>query len=74
MVMKAEEVEALLAKEGSGLTPDEFDEATESTDSQQHRTKLLAPVLSTCQKLWEDGSEDLDLIAQKLGDGSRDGK
>lgn len=72
--MNAEDVAALLSREGSGLTPEEFDEVTETDDTQQHRTRLLSPVLSACQQLWEDGSEDLDLIAEKLGDGSRDGQ
>lgn len=74
MSMTPEEIEALLSREGSGLTPDEYDEIPEPAEIRQRRVELLAPVLATCQQLWYSGSEDLDIITQKLGDASRDGK
>lgn len=39
-----------------------------------HRTALLGDVLFTAQQLWFAGSDEIDLVAEKLGDGSRDGK
>ncbi|KAK2051270.1 GTP binding protein [Colletotrichum caudatum] len=37
-----------------------------------HKTTLLGDVLYRAQKLWDAGSEDIDAVAEKLGDGSRD--
>ncbi|KAK2049416.1 GTP binding protein [Colletotrichum somersetense] len=37
-----------------------------------HKTTLLGDVLYTAQKLWDAGSEDIDAVAEKLGDASRD--
>ena len=37
------------------------------------RVAALKEVLATAQQHWLSGSEDLDLVAEKLGDGSRDG-
>lgn len=34
----------------------------------------LQPALEAAQQLWYSGSPDIDAIAQKLGDGSRDGE
>lgn len=39
-----------------------------------HRTALLGDVLSTTHQLWSAGSEEIDIVAEKLGDGSRDGE
>lgn len=36
-------------------------------------TRRLTDVLYTLQQLWFTGSEDADLLAQKLGDASRNG-
>lgn len=74
MAMTVEDIASLLSREGSGLAPDEYDESVETDEARTRRTELLAPVLATCQQLWDSGSEELDLVAQKLGDGSRDGK
>ncbi|GKT93829.1 LOW QUALITY PROTEIN: GTP binding protein [Colletotrichum tofieldiae] len=35
------------------------------------RTALLGDVLFTAQQLWNAGSEEIDVVAEKLGDGSR---
>ncbi|OHF00967.1 GTP binding protein [Colletotrichum orchidophilum] len=37
-----------------------------------HRTTLLGDVLFTAQQLWNGGSQEIDAVAEKLGDGSRD--
>ncbi|KAK1624780.1 GTP binding protein [Colletotrichum phormii] len=37
-----------------------------------HRTALLGDVLFTAQQLWNCGSQEIDIVAEKLGDGSRD--
>ncbi|KAG9254721.1 armadillo-type protein [Emericellopsis atlantica] len=72
MMLSAAEIEDLLANNGSGLTPDEYDEQPETEDVMKNRAALLTPVLETCQQLWDAKSDDLKLVAQKLGDGSRD--
>jgi hypothetical protein len=72
--MSPEDLAALLQKEGSGVSQDAYDEANEPADARQRRTDLLAQVLTTCYQLWESQSTELDFIAQKLGDGSRDGE
>jgi hypothetical protein len=38
------------------------------------RTRKLQDVLVTAQQAWLTGSEDLDLIAEKIADGARDRK
>ncbi|KAK1515887.1 GTP binding protein [Colletotrichum costaricense] len=40
--------------------------------SRAHRTALLGDVLFTAQQQWNSGSQEIDLVAEKLGDGSRD--
>ncbi|KAK2022337.1 GTP binding protein [Colletotrichum zoysiae] len=44
----------------------------EQQQDRTHKTTLLVDVLYTAQKLWDAGSEDIDAVAEKLGDGSRD--
>lgn len=39
-----------------------------------HRSEVLRLVLAVAQDLWQSGSPELDLVAQKIGDGSRDGE
>lgn len=41
---------------------------------QAFRVAELQRVLDLVRYQWTTGSEDVDLIAEKLGDGSRDGK
>lgn len=72
--MTADEIASLLQREGSGLTPDEFDESPESDETEQHRVDVLTDVVAECRQLWTSDSEELDVVAQKLADGSRDGK
>lgn len=71
MALTAAEVADLLTQEGSRA---QQDETLDSAEAIQRRVQLLAPVLDTCQQAWQSGSLDIDLLAEKLGDGSRDGK
>lgn len=73
VTMSPDDIAALLEREGSGVSQDQYDETLEDEDAREKRTALLSQVLSTCQELWDTKSTDLDLVAQKLGDGSRDG-
>ncbi|KAK2602017.1 hypothetical protein QQS21_004443 [Conoideocrella luteorostrata] len=70
--MTPQEVAALLHEHGSSHVSKASIDSLESNDAQQERTELLASVLTSCRDLWSTKSEDLDLIAEKLGDGSRD--
>lgn len=72
--MSPEDVAALFEQEGSGVPQDSYDETSEAPDARQRRTALLSQALATCRELWELQSPDLALVAQKIGDGSRDGK
>lgn len=56
--------------QGTGEDEDE----TISDEERASRTNKLLRVLLTAQHAWMSGSEEIDLIAEKLGDGSRDGK
>ncbi|KAL0933827.1 GTP binding protein [Colletotrichum truncatum] len=64
--MTPEGIAALLASASSWADPGAQDQGM------AHRTTLLGDVLFTAQQLWFAGSEELDLVAEKLGDGSRD--
>ncbi|KAK1590477.1 GTP binding protein [Colletotrichum navitas] len=68
--------------DGNVLTPDAIanllssasaraDPASED-QGRAHNTALLGDVLFTAQRLWDAGSEEIDVVAEKLGDGSRD--
>ncbi|KAK4073847.1 hypothetical protein Trihar35433_3321 [Trichoderma harzianum] len=71
--MAPKEIEEMLLREGSKVSPDKYDETTESVDARQRRTELLIPLLAACREVWTShGQEDLELMAEKLGDGSRD--
>ena len=66
------DVAALLQREGSGLSVSDYDEDSQPPGTRERRTELLADTLATCQSLWHKGSQDLDLVAENLGNGSRD--
>lgn len=72
--MTPREVAVLLQEHGSSRERVEADSASELDSLLQERTDLLAAVLSSCKHLWSTKSEELDSIAEKLGDGSRDGE
>lgn len=71
--MTPEEIELLL-KRTEGVVPaasGQDDEATLTDDERQYRIAHLRAVLLEAHNAWVSGSEDLDRIAEKLGDGSR---
>ncbi|KAL7938777.1 hypothetical protein V8C35DRAFT_289164 [Trichoderma chlorosporum] len=71
--MAPKEIEEMLQREGSKVSPDKYDETTESVDARQRRTELLIPVLAACRMVRaSETEEELELMAEKLGDGSRD--
>ncbi|KAK7942626.1 GTP binding protein [Apiospora aurea] len=45
-----------------------------SEEGQSSRIEALSLILTEVRGLWESGSEELDLIVQKIGDGSREVK
>ncbi|KXH58936.1 GTP-binding protein, partial [Colletotrichum salicis] len=67
---------------GKTLTPDAIANIVSSASAwadpgsvdqgRAHRTALLGDVLFTAQQLWNSGSQEIDVVAEKLGDGSRD--
>lgn len=72
--MTPDDVEALLLEHGAARPPDGPDGAAETWEARERRVALLVPVLSTCQAAWASRPEELHALAQKLGDGSRDGE
>ncbi|KAF7535081.1 hypothetical protein G7Z17_g13264 [Cylindrodendrum hubeiense] len=72
MAMSPEDVAALLQREGSGLSPDAYDETPQPDAARQQRTEALAGILESCQQSLQQGSGQLEAIANNLGDGSRD--
>jgi len=45
-----------------------------SAEEHDRQVTALKEVLVTARQQWLAGTESLDLLAEKLGDGSRDGK
>lgn len=72
--MSVEHVAALIDREGSGLTPDEYDETPHSEESVDKRTDVIRPVVHLCQDLLESKPEALGVVAETLANGSRDGE
>ncbi|KAK0388111.1 hypothetical protein NLU13_4355 [Sarocladium strictum] len=71
-VLSPADITSLLQREGSGLSIEDYDEDSQPPGARQRRAELLADTLATCQSLWHSGSADLDLVAESLGNGSRD--
>ncbi|KAG5926947.1 hypothetical protein E4U42_002766 [Claviceps africana] len=70
--MTPQEVAVLLQEHGSSRGQTGSEAAGDAEAVRRQRTERLAAVLSSCRDLWSTDSEELDLIAEKLGDGSRD--
>ncbi|KHO01612.1 Armadillo-type fold protein [Metarhizium album ARSEF 1941] len=70
--MTPQEVAAILQEYGSDDNQEELDGPSRQSDIRLRRTELLSKVLATCKDAWSTKSELLDLVAEKLGDGSRD--
>ncbi|EFY89206.1 hypothetical protein MAC_04793 [Metarhizium acridum CQMa 102] len=70
--MTPQEVAALLQEYGSCHKQSGLEDSLEPSDIPLKRTELLSNVLAACRDAWSTKSEQLDLIAEKLGDGIRD--
>uniref|UniRef100_A0A0B7JSH7 Uncharacterized protein n=1 Tax=Bionectria ochroleuca TaxID=29856 RepID=A0A0B7JSH7_BIOOC len=68
-MLAPDDIALLLKREGSEGYPGE---ASDSEAAVQRRTQLLAPVLAACQVAWDSSLSVIDLLAEKIGDGSRD--
>ncbi len=71
----AGEIEALLQAlgqpgEGAGALAGGLPEPT--PDARTSRTQALGPVLETARSLWYDQDPELDRVAEKMADASRD--
>lgn len=71
MTLTSDDVADLLQKWGSGPTSQLHDTPIE--EAQERRTSLLSDVHAACSEGFRSGGKDIEDIAQKLGDGSRDG-
>lgn len=76
--MTPEEIEDLFERSDGVVLPDaagdsagDDGEATLTEEEKQHRIAHLRAVLLEAHNAWVSGSESLDRIAEKLGDGSR---
>ena len=72
-----EAIEALFRRTDGILTPreadlDEDEEVRITEEEWAYRISKLRQVLLAAQTAWVSGSEEIDAIAEKLGDGSRD--
>lgn len=73
MSLSPEEIAALLQREGSGLAPGADEEFSEPEEALKRRAGLLSDVYLSCHRAFYSNTGDIELMAQKLGDGSRDG-
>ncbi|KFA67619.1 hypothetical protein S40285_04938 [Stachybotrys chlorohalonatus IBT 40285] len=71
-MLSVADVATLLQREGSGVSAEDYDETAQPNDARQRRAELLRPVLASCEQARFAPSGNIDLIAEKLGDGSRD--
>ena len=83
--MTPNEIEQLFSSSGGPAGPaeeqprddgkgEEGAEVPLSTGESTLRTGSLRPVLAAARRLWEAGSDELDAVAEKIGNGARDGK
>lgn len=70
-LFKRTDGEVTLVQQGSGGDEDDDEEPGLTADETSYRTARLKDVLHEAQSAWDSTSEDLDRIAEKLGDGSR---
>lgn len=71
--MTPDDIEDLFKRTDGVVLPadGDEDEATLTEAEKQYRIAHLRAVLLEAHNAWVSGSEDLDRIAEKLGDGSR---
>lgn len=75
--MTPDEIEQLFSSKqpppGSAGEKEE-EEASLPGSEKSQRAENLGRVLATARHLWETGSKDLDVVAEKIGNGVRDGE
>lgn len=71
--MTPEEIEELFRRRQGVVVPEDGDEddAILTEEEKAYRIAHLRAVLLEAHNAWVSGSDDLDRIAEKLGDGSR---
>lgn len=74
--MSPEDIEDLFKRTDGVVLPEngDEDEATLTESEKQYRIAHLRAILLEAHNAWVSGSEELDQIAEKLGDGSRHGE
>lgn len=74
--MTPDDIQELFKRSEGEVQPagGEDDEAVLTEEEKQYRIAHLRAVLLEAHNAWVSGSEDLDRIAEKLGDGSRHGE
>lgn len=74
--MTPEDIEDLFKRTEGVVLPEDGDEdeAVLTDEEKSYRIAHLRAVLLEAHNAWVSGSDDLDRIAEKLGDGSRHGE
>lgn len=74
--MTPEDIEDLFRRTEGVVLPEngDEDEAVLTDEERNYRIAHLRAVLLEAHNAWVSGSDDLDRIAEKLGDGSRHGE
>lgn len=74
--MTPEDIEDLFKRNEGVVLPEDGDEdeAVLTDEEKNYRIAHLRAVLLEAHNAWVSGSDDLDRIAEKLGDGSRQGE
>ncbi|KAG0649906.1 hypothetical protein D0Z07_3693 [Hyphodiscus hymeniophilus] len=74
MMKSIEDIFALEEDENVEMGEEGEEEQIVDLEDQENRTERLKGVLSTVAQLWWSDSQHMDLVAEKLADGSRDPK
>lgn len=70
-LFKRADGELAVVQQAPGGDEDDDEEPGLTADETSYRVARLKEILLEAQSAWDSGSEDLDRIAEKLGDGSR---
>ncbi len=75
-MLQPRDVEAIFQESSPQTAPtsasnEAGEELAVTEEEEAARTGKLREVLTTCQDSWSSGSEDLSLVAEKIGDGAR---
>lgn len=76
LIMTPDDIQSLFSRSEGEVQPagGDDDETVLTDEERQYRIAHLRAVLLEAHNAWVSGSEDLDRIAEKLGDGSRLGE